>query len=99
MDENGKAVATLSTSDLKGITQDSLSSLDQNVVAFVGASHPVAIAPGTFLLLTADTTMGEAALAATVAHVHQVWVVDKDKVVGAVALSDILRSLVNLEED
>jgi len=89
VDGSGKIIATLSVSDLRGITSDRINDLELPVISFLqtvhkGKSpHPVTCTP--------NSTLKEIMLQAIGAHVHRVWVVNSaQEPVGVVSFSDII---------
>mmetsp|Transcript_1047 Transcript_1047/g.1438 ORF Transcript_1047/g.1438 Transcript_1047/m.1438 type:complete len:326 (-) Transcript_1047:45-1022(-) len=91
-DENGKIVANLSASDLRGITGHQLSDLNLHVLDFIEKrtgkkpAHPVTSETENSLLEVMQQTVG--------AKVHRTWVVDSDaKPVSVVTFTDIIGCL------
>jgi len=86
LDRNGDIVATLSSSDLRGLTKDNFALLLLPVLDFLSAVsrvHP---------LITARplSQLGEVLYKVCYGHVHRVWVVENDKICGVVSLGDII---------
>jgi len=87
VDKNGDIVATLSASDMRGLTPTSFGLLLAPVLDFLSE-----VAGGARPSITARPTsaLEEVIKKVVFARVHRVWIVDNDKIVGTVTLSDII---------
>jgi len=95
VDENGTLVANLSSSDLRGISNSSLSKVKLPVYQFLEAMqggkppHPV--------VCKSTSTLTEVMLQAATAKVHRVWVTNsKEQPIGVVTLTDIINTVVDI---
>jgi len=87
VDKTGDIVASLSASDLRGLTNESFGLLLLPVLDFLrevtGGARPVIIA-------RTSSVLGEVVRKVVYGRVHRVWVVENYKIVGVVSLSDII---------
>jgi CBS domain-containing protein len=97
VDENGILIATLSASDLRGISNSSLSSVKLPVQQFLEVMqggkppHPV--------VCKSTSTLADVMLAVTTAKVHRVWVTDsKEQPIGVVTLTDIINTVLEISQ-
>jgi len=90
IDEDGKLVANLSASDLRGLSSQHVDRLALNVLEFLekpcqeGATHlkePISVCP--------KTKFGDCISKMVQEHVHRVWVMEEQKPVGIVSMSDV----------
>eukprot|EP01095_Lingulamoeba_sp_RSL-Kostka_P005676 TRINITY_DN1715_c0_g1_i4.p1 TRINITY_DN1715_c0_g1~~TRINITY_DN1715_c0_g1_i4.p1 ORF type:complete len:1370 (-),score=583.04 TRINITY_DN1715_c0_g1_i4:139-4248(-) len=100
VDENGRLVATLSCSDLKGTNVDNLEDLHKPVIEFLREKNggkleqPVTCSEGDSLFLVM--------LFALSLKVHRVWIIDNEmdrNVQGVVSLTDIINKIRGVDED
>ena len=90
VDENGKLLATLSNSHLRGLTPDNIENLKLPVLEFLSKisngksnGHPV--------VATTNTTFEQVLDKIVSHHLHRIWLVDQaDKPIGVITLSDLL---------
>jgi CBS domain-containing protein len=87
VDKTGDIVATLSISDMRGLTSATFPLLLAPVLDFlgevVGGARPSITARPT-------STLEEVIRKVVFARVHRVWIVDNNKITGVVSLSDII---------
>jgi len=88
VDENGKLVANLSASDLRGITSRRLKDALKPVLEFIQSSRGFVRDPVTISL---DDTLETAMHRVVNEGLHRLWIVDaQGKPVGCVSLSDLI---------
>jgi len=91
---NGVLVGTLSISDLKGVTSESLLSLTTTTIKF---SEHHSYAQPKAVMVTLDSTFGDVINLIARTRVHRVWVVDANhKPIGVISLTDVCRMIANL---
>jgi CBS domain-containing protein len=88
VDESGKFLDTLTVSDFRGMTADSLKYTLVSVDRFLAQVRPQKRAPVT---VTLDDTLADAITRILDGGVHRLWVVEGDRPVGVVSLTDIIR--------
>jgi CBS domain-containing protein len=92
LDRQQKLVGNISASDLRGITDESLSKLTQPVLQFLESTERKA--PGALVWCTPDEKLDMAINRLVVTKVHRLWVTDENqKPVGVLALSDVIRTV------
>jgi CBS domain-containing protein len=89
LDRNGDLVATLSSSDLRGLTKDNFSLLLLPVLDFlssVSSIHP---------LITARplSQLGEVLYKVVYGHVHRIWIADRGTITGVISLGDVISKM------
>jgi CBS domain-containing protein len=87
VDKTGDIVATLSTSDMRGLTPATFPLLLAPVLDFLGE-----VAGGARPSITArpTSTLEEVIRKVVFARVHRVWIIDNNKITGVVSLTDII---------
>lgn len=89
VDSKGALVAGLSSSDVRGLTTARTKELLLPVLEFLGkekeVGEPVTVAPETTLVDVIKKLIGS--------KVHRAWVVDGDKLVGVISMSDIIGAI------
>ncbi|KAL2913992.1 hypothetical protein HK105_206442 [Polyrhizophydium stewartii] len=93
VDATERLVATLSASDLRGITAASIETLINPVFEFLEAGRRSVgqLAADQMRTVSPTTTVEDAALQMLGAHIHRVWMVDdEDTPVGVLSFSDVL---------
>jgi len=92
--QNGKLLANLSASDLRGVTRDELDLLDANVLRFLQieqAHLSNRLRPITAYSVRRSYSLADVLDAFVTARVHRVFVVDEDEAPeGVITLTDIL---------
>jgi len=91
VNDSGEIITTLSASDVKGLTQETLPTIQKPVVEFLKARHPEGklVHPVT---CEARTLLKDVILQMVTAKVHRVFVVDASrKPRGVVSMTDICR--------
>eukprot|EP00456_Euglypha_rotunda_P071335 TRINITY_DN6367_c0_g1_i4.p1 TRINITY_DN6367_c0_g1~~TRINITY_DN6367_c0_g1_i4.p1 ORF type:complete len:127 (-),score=20.05 TRINITY_DN6367_c0_g1_i4:112-492(-) len=90
VDKTGDIVATLSASDLRGLTKETFKNLLLPVLDFLrlvhGGSRPVISAQP-------ESELGEVIRKFVFGRVHRAWIVKNHKILGVISLSDVLAKL------
>jgi len=99
VDQDGKLLGNLSASDIRGIGSSTLrfSSLLLPIGEFLQLEGPDASKAAVTCIAT--TTFGEAVSLLAKNKIHRLWVVENDKPVGLVSLTDIMKILTKMEPD
>jgi CBS domain-containing protein len=96
VDGMGVLVGTLSISDLKGITSESLRALGAPTFTF-SEQHSYRQPLPKAIMITLDSTFADVIRLVAHTRVHRVWIVDADhRPIGVIALTDICRIITQL---
>jgi len=94
VDTDGKLVANISASDLRGVSKNGLSSLLYTVKSFLLRSRDIPRHPLTCKL---QSRLAQVIVRLGLFHLHRLWIVDgDDRPVGVVTLSDLLAKIPQL---
>jgi len=94
VDETGKLIGTLSSSDLRGMNATKLQYILKSPLDFLKAMTAQSKL-SVSITCNPSNTLEEVLVKAVTARVHRVWIVDSaQKPVGVVSLSDIIASIV-----
>lgn len=96
IDDEGKLVANVSLSDLRGLTKESFAALYAPVLEFLAARQPDGALPELVALRAGEpgTTIGACAELMVSKHIHRVWLIDEaGRAVGHVSTTDVLAAL------
>lgn len=89
LDDEGRIVGSLSTSDLRRLTVHTLNRLTETLQEFLSLDKPQL--PPT---VTPSTTLNATIMILASEHIHRVWVIDEQqKPIGIVTLTDIIKKL------
>jgi CBS domain-containing protein len=92
LDRQQKLIGTISASDLRGITDESLNKLTLPVLDFL--QYTERKAPASLIRCSPDEKLDMAINKLVEAKVHRLWVTDEnEKPVGVLALSDVIRTV------
>jgi 5'-AMP-activated protein kinase regulatory gamma subunit len=92
LDKQQKLVGTISASDLRGITDESLNRLTQPVLDFLKGTERKA--PSTLVRCSPDEKLDMAINKLVEAKVHRLWVTDEnERPIGVLALTDVIRTV------
>ncbi|GAB5366281.1 hypothetical protein AAMO2058_001130600 [Amorphochlora amoebiformis] len=90
VDSNGKVVGTLSQSDLRGLNSENLHELVLPLNEFCKRASARDARPTATVSVTPQTTLQEAICKVVDNKVHRAWIMDHERVVGVVSLTDII---------
>jgi CBS domain-containing protein len=94
IDDNGRLVANLSSSELRGLDEETLKHLEEPVIQFLEKTsghhslHPITCKPSGFLHNMIPTIVHK--------RIHRVWVEEDEKPIGVATLTDIIKTLTNV---
>jgi len=90
VDEEGKLVETLSASDLRGLTAETVGTIEQPITSFFVEKREQQT-------VTEEATLNQIIKKCVAHQVHRVWVVNSDyQPIGVVSFSDVISALVEI---
>jgi len=90
--EGKKIIATLSASDLRGITSEKLENIISPIMDFLNSQNGEK--PAVPVTVSSTSTLEEAILKCITAKIHRVWVVNSaQEPIGVVSFSDMIKSI------